>query len=110
MVAWYWLTVAFCVGIAFATFSDEFFDWDNIITEIFASITLIITFIPMWIYNAFFKLTVAHPVTKEQFELAKSESEPHEKAKHLFGELYSWRDPKAQSIMHRWFIVRVKEE
>ena len=27
MVAWYWLILAFCVGIAFATITDEWCEW-----------------------------------------------------------------------------------
>lgn len=110
MVIWYWLVIAFCAGVVFATFINEWFDWDNTLTDILADITLVITFVPLWIYNAFFKLTVAHPVTKEQFEKVKNEYIPDEKVKYLFGNLYSWYAPKANSIMHRWFLVRIKEE
>lgn len=27
MVAWYWLIFAFCMGIAFATITDEWCEW-----------------------------------------------------------------------------------
>lgn len=53
MVIWYWLVIAFCAGVVFATFINEWFDWDNTLTDILADITLVITFVPLWIYNAF---------------------------------------------------------
>lgn len=110
MVAWYWLIIVFCIGIAFATFFNEWFDWDNTLTDALTGITLVITFIPMQIYNAFFKSTIIRPVSKSQFEKVKSVHRTGRKIKHLFGNLYSWYDPQANSIMHRWFLVRVKEE
>lgn len=36
MVAWYWLILAFCVGIAFATITDEWCEWENTLTDVLA--------------------------------------------------------------------------
>lgn len=108
MIAWYWLIVAFCVGIAFATFTDEWFDWNNTLTDILAGITLVIVFIPLWIYSFFFKLTFVYPVSPEKFENAKAMRKDKEKTYHLFGNLYLWIDPQAKAIFHKIFLLRVK--
>ena len=109
MIAWYWLIVAFFVGIAFATFTDELFDYDNLLTSIIAEITLAVTFIPVGIYIVFFKLTLAHPVTPERFEEIKKTCKEKEKSYHLLGNLYAWRDPSAHVIWHKFFLIRVKK-
>lgn len=109
MIAWYWLIVAFFVGIAFATFTDELFDYDNLLTSILAGITLAVTFIPVGIYIIFFKLTLIHPVTPECFEEVKKTCKEKEKHYHLFGNLYAWRDPSAHAIWNKFFLVRVKK-
>lgn len=108
MIAWYWLIVAFCVGIAFATFTDEWFDWDNTLTDILAGITLVIVFIPLSIYNFFFKLTLVCPVSIEKFEQTKATCKDKEKTYHLFSNLYLWIDPQAETISHKAFLLRVK--
>ena len=36
MVAWYWLILAFCAGIAFATITDEWCEWENTLTDVLA--------------------------------------------------------------------------
>ena len=71
MVAWYWLILAFCVGIAFATITDEWCDWENTLTDVLAWIALIIGFVPLAFYCIFLKLTIFHPTTREKFEESK---------------------------------------
>lgn len=110
MITWYWLIVAFCVGIIFSTFANGLFDWDNTLAAILAWIILAVMFIPRWIYYAFFELTIFHPILKSQFEKVTSVYTTNRTVKHLFGNLYSWHDLKAKSILHRWFLVRVKEK
>lgn len=109
MIAWYWLIVAFFVGIVFATFTNEWFDYDNLLTSILAGVTLVVTFIPMSIYAVFFKLTLVHPVTSERFEEVKKTCKEKEKTYHLFGNLYAWCDPSARAIWSKFFLVRVKK-
>lgn len=50
MVAWYWLILAFCVGIAFATITDEWCEWENTLTDVLAWIALIIGFVPLALF------------------------------------------------------------
>ena len=56
MIAWYWLIVAFCAGIALAVFCNEYFDGGiNVITEIISVIALVLLFVPIVFYHIFLK-------------------------------------------------------
>ena len=72
MVAWYWLIVVFLLGNAFATFTYEWFEWDNIWSEIVATLALVVLYIPMAFYKIFLNNTI-HPVSRERHEKLKAE-------------------------------------
>ena len=74
MIAWYWLIVAFCAGIALSVFCNEYFDGGiNVITEIISVIALVLLFVPIVFYHIFLKNTI-HPVEPVTFErIMKSE-------------------------------------
>ena len=109
MVAWYWLILAFCVGIAFATITDEWCDWENTLTDVLAWIALIIGFVPLTFYCIFLKLTVFYPTTREKFEEVKKVSEETCKIYRVCGNVYFWIDLKATKIYNKVFFIRVKE-
>lgn len=88
MVAWYWLILAFCVGIAFATITDEWCEWENTLTDVLAWIALIIGFVPLAFYCIFLKLTVFHPTTPEKFEEVKKVSGETCKIYRVCGNVY----------------------
>lgn len=105
MVAWYWLILAFCVGIAFATITDEWCEWENTLTDVLAWIALIIGFIPLAFYSMFLKLTVFHPTTQEKFEEVKKVSEETCKIYREYAVMYIFGlTPKQRKSITRYFL------
>ena len=103
MVAWYWLIVSALCGIAFAKVCEEIFDWDNILTEFIAFCTLVVTFIPIVVWNNFFRMTI-NPVSED--ELKKAKLTP----KKRWGNLCFFIDKKASHWWNRMFFVRIKKK
>lgn len=97
------------MGIAFATITDEWCEWENTLTDILAWIALIIGFVPLAFYCIFFKLTIFHPTTQEKFEEVKKVSGETCKIYRVCGNVYFWIDLKANKIYNKVFFVRVKE-
>lgn len=106
MVAWYWLIIIFFGGIVFTTFTDKWFDFENLLTNI----TYVVVFIPLSFYAMFLQLTVVHPPTQAQFDMVKQVYKDNRKIKHLCRNLYLWKDPQASQIWSKIFLVRVRKE
>lgn len=104
MVAWYWLILAFCVGIAFATITDEWCEWENTLTDVLAWIALIIGFVPLAFYCIFLKLTVFHPTTPEKFEEVKRLAKKLVKSIEYAETCISGLTPKQQKSITRSFL------
>lgn len=110
MVEWYWLILAFCVGIAFATITDEWCEWENTLTDILAWIAIIIGFVPLTFYSMFLKLTIFNPVEQKTFDSVKKTNVPPTQVFHLFGNLYFWVAPTAKKLWNKAFFLRIKNE
>lgn len=110
MVAWYWLILAFCVGIAFATITDEWCEWENTLTDILAWIAIIIGFVPLTFYSMFLKLTIFNPVEQKTFDDVKKTNIPPTRVFHLFGNFYFWVEPTAKKLWNKAFFLRIKNE
>ena len=108
MVAWYWLIVAFLLGNAFATFTYEQFEWDNIWSSIVAFLALIVLYIPMAFYKIFLNNTI-HPVSRERYERLKAEWLKDSKSKcfNLGKHFIFWIDPKATRLFNKIFFLRI---
>ena len=102
MVAWYWLIFSALGGMVFTKFCDEFFDWDNILTDFISFCTLVVIFIPCTIWNVFFKMTIK-PVPKEKIE--KAGLVPFKR----WGNLCLFIDKKASDVWAKIFFVRIKK-
>lgn len=111
MVAWYWLIISAIGGIVFAKFCEELFDWDNFLTETISFLTLVVCFIPIVIYNIFFKLTLKHPVERNRWEELHRNNNPFadNKETKITKNLYLCYDLKAKRIWNKIFFVRIKE-
>lgn len=102
MVAWYWLIVSAVGGIVFTKFCDEYFDWDNVLTEIISWIALVVLYIPLFIYHVFFKLTIK-PVSADRLE------EFHLVPFKRWGNLALFVDKKAHSLWNKVFFLRFEK-
>lgn len=111
MVAWYWLIVAFLLGNAFATFTYELFEWDNIWSSIVAFLALVVLYIPMAFYKIFLNNTI-HPITRERYERLKAEWLKDSKSKcfNLGKHFIFWIDPKATRLFNKIFFVRITDK
>ena len=111
MVVWYWLIVAFLLGNAFATFTYEQFEWDNIWSSIVAFLALIVLYIPMVFYKIFLNNTI-HPISRERFEKLKTEWLKDRKSKcfNLGKYFVFWIDPKATRLFNKIFFVRITDK
>jgi hypothetical protein len=111
MVAWYWIIVAFILGNAFAAFTYEWFEWDNVWTEIVATLAMVVLYLPMAIYKIFLHNTI-HPVSRERHEKLKAEWLRDRKSKHfnLGKHLVFWIDPKAKKLFNKIFFVRITDK
>lgn len=112
MVAWYWVVVAFVAGLVFTAFSYEWWGEyfvENIATKFIALVALIVLFIPLTIYNIFFKLTVHRPVRPDQWEKYLREMDKTDRQKRIGNSnFYVCRDADATHIYNKVFFVRVK--
>lgn len=107
MVAWYWLIVAFLLGMAFVAFTEAWFDYENIFLDIASIVGLIVCFIPCMFYCCFVK-NVLRGVASNKFEEVKKTIGKSEKVIHVCGRLYLWIDKDAKKIWNKIFFVRVK--
>ena len=111
MISWYWIIVAVLLTNAITCFTYEFFDWENVWTEIISFLALIVLYVPISIYHIFFKNTI-HPVEENRFEEICREwfsKKDGTKYFHCFGNLYFWIDPAAKHYYNKIFFVRVKK-
>ena len=102
MISWYWLIVSACGGIVFAKICEEVFEWDNILTEFIAFLTLIVAFVPCVVWHMFFKLTI-DPIPEDRMN--KAGIVP----KMRVGNLCLCFDKKAKHIWNKMFFLRVKK-
>lgn len=107
MVAWYWLIVAFLLGMTFVALADEWFDYENIIFEIASAVTMVVCFIPCSFYCCFIK-NVFPGVDPNKFEEVRKTMDKSEKVIHVCGRLYFFIDKDANKIWNRIFFVKVK--
>ena len=108
MIAWYWLIVAFCVGVAFASLTYELFDWINFWTEFVACISLVILFIPIVFYHIFLKNTI-HPVEPATFERIIANNDGLSKNWKITNRLYVCFEPKAKKLWNKIFFILLKK-
>ena len=111
MVALYWIIVAFIFGNAFAAFTYEWFEWDNVWTDIVATLALIVLCLPLSIYHICFKNTI-HPVSRERHEKIKEEWLRDRKSKcfNLGNHFCFWFDPQAKKLFNKIFFVRITDK
>ena len=103
MVAWYWLIVSAIGGIVFAKACEEFFDWDNFLTETIAFLTMVVLFVPLTFYGIFLKLTL-HPVSEKRME------EIGIIPTLRIGNFCLCFDKKAKRLWNKMFVLRIKKE
>ena len=103
MVAWYWLIVSALGSIVFAKLCEEFFDWDNFLTEMISSLTIAVIFIPFCIYHIFFKLTI-DPIPEERMN--RVGIVPWKR----WGNLCLCFDKKASRFWNKIFFARIKKK
>lgn len=108
MVAWYWLIVAFLLGMAFVALTNEWFDYETIIYEIASAVALVVCFIPCVFYCCFIK-NVFPGVDPDKFEEVKKIMDKSEKVIHVCGRLYFFIDKDAKKVYQRIFFVRLKK-
>ena len=110
MVAWYWLIVVFLLTNALTSFTYEWFDWENVWTNIIAFFALVILYIPMAIYVIFFKNTI-HPIPEARWNEITNDAKFMDDSKfyHLFGTFYLWIDPDASRLYKKAFFAKVKK-
>lgn len=99
--------VCFLLGGGVAEFARNWFDYESILTDFFAGVALVVLFIPLTIYNIFFKLTLVHRPTQEQVDLALNTCE-RERHYHLCGKLFLHFDPEATKMWNKVFLLRIK--
>lgn len=104
MVAWYWLILAFCVGIAFATITDEWCEWENTLTDVLAWIALIIGFVPLAFYCIFLKLTVSTPQRQRSLRKSKRLAKKLAKSIEYAETCISGLTPKQRKSITRSFL------
>ena len=111
MVAWYWIIVAFVIGNAFAAFTYELFEWDNIWVEIVSTLAIIVLYPILAIYHICFKNTI-EPVSRERHEKLKEEWLRDRKSKcfNLCEHFCFWVDPEAKQLWNKIFFIRMTEK
>lgn len=104
MIAWYWVLVAFFVGVTFAVFTYEWLEdfWSNLA----AGIAVVILYVPLLIYNVFFKLTIHHPISEARFNTIQTVYKA--RYKHLFGNFWV-RCDFTDSLYQKILFIRVKK-
>lgn len=107
MIAWYWLIVAFLLGMAFVALTNEWFDYETVVFDIATAVATVVCFIPRVFYCCFIK-NVIPGVDPNKFEEVKKVLDKSDRVIHVGGRLYLWIDKNAQKIWHKIFFVRIK--
>ena len=101
MVSWYWLIAMFVVGYLLALFEYTAGCEHTLIK----SVVFIILYVPIGIYEIFFRHTVK-PVQWSE-GLTKWVAVSKNKVVHLCGDWYFWIDPKAKRLYQKIFFIRI---
>lgn len=107
MIAWYWLIVAFLLGMAFVVLIDAWFDYETIVFEIASAVAMVVCFIPCVLYCCFIK-NVIPGVDPDKFEEVKKIMDKSEKTIHLGGRWYFFINKDANKVWQKVFFVRLK--
>lgn len=106
MIAWYWLIVAFILGLVLATIARE--ATENILSTICAGLAI------PFVYVAMFPITfwknVVHPVSPLRFEQFKKLNIEGDKCFTIGKNLYLWHDKTTKHLYAKWFLIRVGEK
>ena len=109
MIAWYWLLIAILVTNAITAFTYEFFEWDNIWTDLLAWLALVVLYVPLSIYHICFKNTV-HPISSTRMEELKKlwSADKRVKIYELPCGFYFCTDWNASKLWNKVFFIRIK--
>lgn len=107
MIAWCWLIAAFILGSVVATFTWNYFDYDNLFTNILEGVTVVVIY-PFMLPLHFF-WCVFRPVSQETWNKFVANN-PESKIFRICGKLYFCFDSKAGHWFQKAFLVRLKGE
>lgn len=106
MITWYWLIVAFVLGLVLATIAREM--TENILSTICAGIAL------PFVYVAMFPITfwknVVNPVSSLRWECFQKLNAEGDRCFHIYKNLYLWHDKTTKHLFAKWFLIRVSDK
>ena len=106
MIAWYWLIVAFVLGMVLATITREVSE--NVLSTICAGLALPFVFVAM--FPITFWKNVVKPVSASRFEKFKKLNADGDRCFTIGKNLYLWHDKTTKHLYAKWFLIRVRED
>ena len=106
MIAWYWLIVAFILGLVLATIVRE--ATENILSTICAG--LAIPFVYVALFPITFWKNVVKPVSPTRWECFQKLNSEGDRCFHIYKNLYLWHDKTTKHLFAKWFLIRVSEK
>ena len=105
MISWYWMIIAFLLGIVFATVTWHTVEWDNLFSNVCAG--LIIPFIYIAAFPIVFFRRLIHPITLRQWERFQALNHENNKCRKVWRNIYLWHDTTTKNLYAKWFLIRV---
>ena len=106
MIAWYWLIVAFILGLVLATIVRE--ATENILSTICAG--LAIPFVYVALFPITFWKNVVKPVSPLRFEQFQKLNIEGDRCFTIGKNLHLWHDKTTKHLYAKWFLIRVSEK